>query len=136
MISLGSLAAFEEVQAMIKAKIGDFLQAEQTLRRLTLSPSVSIKAKANSLLANQKSLEGDLATANENVAKFQSGAWSFGDIITTGDIGTRLYQHVEQVRRLEQEASGVVVPVVDKVSDYVPYAIVGIAALLMFKILR
>lgn len=136
MISLGSLAAFEEVQAMIKAKIGDFLQAEQTLRRLTQSPSVSIKSKANGLLAAQKTLEGDLAVANENVAKFQSGAWSFGDIITTGDIGTRLYNHVEQVKRLEKEADGVVQPAAAQVVDYAPYIVVGIAALLMIKLLR
>lgn len=137
MISLGSLAAFEEVQAMIKSKVGDFLQAERTLQQLAQSPSISIRSKANGLLASQKMLEGDLAKANENVAKFQSGSWSFGDIITTGEIGTRLYQHVEQVKQLEKEASGVVSSAQVEFMDYAPYAIVGIAALLILpRLLR
>lgn len=134
MIALGSLAAFEELQAMIKGKIGDFLNAERKLQVLMNSASVSIKSKATGLMAAQKSLEADLSIAQGNVEKFQSGAWTFGDIISTGEIGSRLLQHVNQVDQLEKEASTVTVINNTPQVNYVPYVVVAVAALFLLKL--
>jgi len=134
MIALGSLAAFEELQAMIKGKIGDFLNAERKLQVLMNSASVSIKSKATGLMAAQKSLEADLSIAQGNVEKFQSGAWSFGDIITTGEIGNRLLQHISQVNQLEKEANNMTVIKDSSPTNYVPYVVVAVAALFLLKL--
>ena len=134
MIALGTLAAFEELQAMIKGKVGDFLNAERKLQILMNSASISIKAKATGLMAAHKALEADLSVAQENVSKFQSGAWTFGDIITTGEIGNRLLQHVNQVDQLEKEASNVTVINKTPSADYTPYVIVAVAALFLLKL--
>ena len=134
MIALGSLAAFEELQAMIKGKIGDFLNAERKLQVLMNSASVSIKSKATGLMAAQKSLEADLSIAQGNVEKFQSGAWSFGDIITTGEIGNRLLQHISQVNQLEKEANNRTVIKDSSPTNYAPYVVVAVAALFLLKL--
>lgn len=134
MIALGTLAAFDELQAMIKGKVGDFLNAERKLQILMNSASVSIKAKATGLMAAHKALEADLSVAQENVSKFQSGAWTFGDIITTGEIGNRLLQHVNQVDQLEKEASNVTVINKTPSADYTPYVVVAVAALFLLKL--
>lgn len=134
MIALGTLAAFEELQAMIKGKVGDFLNAERKLQILMNSVSISIKAKATGLMAAHKALEADLSVAQENVSKFQSGAWTFGDIITTGEIGNRLLQHVNQVDQLEKEASNVTVINKTPSADYTPYVVVAVAALFLLKL--
>jgi hypothetical protein len=134
MIALGTLAAFEELQAMIKGKVGDFLNAERKLQILMNSASISIKAKATGLMAAHKALEADLSVAQENVSKFQSGAWTFGDIITTGEIGNRLLQHVNQVDQLEKEASNVTVINKTPSADYTPYVVVAVAALFLLKL--
>ena len=134
MIALGTLAAFEELQAMIKGKVGDFLNAERKLQILMNSASISIKAKATGLMAAHKALEADLSVAQENVSKFQSGAWTFGDIITTGEIGNRLLQHVNQVDQLEKEASNVMVINKTPSADYTPYVVVAVAALFLLKL--
>mgnify|MGYP001491025289 CR=1 FL=1 len=134
MIALGSLAAFEELQAMIKGKIGDFLNAERKLQVLMNSASVSIKSKATGLMAAQKSLEADLSIAQGNVEKFQSGAWSFGDIITTGEIGNRLLQHISQVNQLEKEANNMTVIKDSSPTNYAPYVVVAVAALFLLKL--
>ena len=134
MIALGSLAAFEELQAMIKGKIGDFLNAERKLQVLMNSASVSIKSKATGLMAAQKSLEAYLSIAQGNVEKFQSGAWSFGDIITTGEIGNRLLQHISQVNQLEKEANNMTVIKDSSPTNYAPYVVVAVAALFLLKL--
>jgi hypothetical protein len=134
MIALGTLAAFDELQAMIKGKVGDFLNAERKLQILMNSASISIKAKATGLMAAHKALEADLSVAQENVSKFQSGAWTFGDIITTGEIGNRLLQHVNQVDQLEKEASNVTVINKTPSADYTPYVVVAVAALFLLKL--
>ena len=134
MIALGTLAAFDELQAMIKGQVGDFLNAERKLQILMNSASISIKAKATGLMAAHKALEADLSVAQENVSKFQSGAWTFGDIITTGEIGNRLLQHVNQVDQLEKEASNVTVINKTPSADYTPYVVVAVAALFLLKL--
>ena len=134
MIALGTLAAFDELQAMIKGKIGDFLNAERKLQILMNSASVSIKAKATGLMAAHRSLEADLSIAQENVNKFQSGAWTFGDILTTGEIGNRLLLHVSQVDALEKEANNVTVIKNGVDVDYVPYIVMGVAAFFLYKL--
>ncbi len=134
MIALGTLAAFDELQAMIKGKVGDFLNAERKLQILMNSASISIKAKATGLMAAHKALEADLSVAQENVSKFQSGAWTFGDIISTGEIGNRLLQHVNQVDQLEKEASNVTVINKTPSADYTPYVVVAVAALFLLKL--
>ena len=98
------------------------------------SASVSIKSKATGLMAAQKSLEADLSIAQGNVEKFQSGAWSFGDIITTGEIGNRLLQHISQVNQLEKEANNMTVIKDSSPTNYVPYVVVAVAALFLLKL--
>lgn len=134
MIALGSLAAFDELQAMIKGKVGDFLNAERKLQVLMNSASISIKAKATGLMTAHKALEADLSVAQENVSKFQSGAWTFGDIIATGEIGYSVMQHISQVDQLEREANNVVVIKDIAPTSYLPYVVVGVAALFLLKL--
>ena len=134
MIALGTLAAFDELQAMIKGKVGDFLNAERKLQVLMNSASISIKSKATGLMTAHKALEADLSVAQESVSKFQSGAWTFGDIISTGEIGSRLLQHVNQVDQLEKEASTVTVINNTPQVNYTPYVVVAVAALLFLKL--
>lgn len=138
MIALGTLAAYEELQAMIKGKIGDFLNAESKLMALQNTSSPSLKAKAAGLLAAHKMLESDLSVAQANVTKFQSGAWSFGDIITTGEIGGRLLTHVQQVDALEKEANQtIVVPrsgAVANAQSAMPFVLIGVGLLALYKL--
>ena len=110
MIGLGALNPMDDVQAVIKDKVGEFLQAEQKLRRLLSNSSASIRAEAAGLLAAQKLLEGDLSIAQTKAAQFQTGAWSISDVFTLGDIGTRLIGHLRNVTSLEQRALGVTSP--------------------------
>jgi len=110
MIGLGTLSSFEDVQALIKGKLGDFLIAEQKLRSLSTHPSISIRSEANGLLAVQKLLEGELGTAQTKIANFQAGAWSISDAIGLGDVGTRLLAHLKNVASLEARAGGVATP--------------------------
>lgn len=107
MIGLGALNPMDDVQALIKSKVGEFLQAEQILRRQLSNSSASIRAEAAGLLAAQKVLEGDLSIAQTKAAQFQTGAWSLADVFTLGDIGTRLIGHLRAVTSLEQRALGV-----------------------------
>ena len=134
MIALGTLAAFEELQAMIKGKVGDFLNAERKLQILMNSASISIKSKATGLMTAHKALEADISIAQENGSKFQSGAWTFGDIISTGEIGSRLLQHVNQVNQLEKEASTVTVANNTPQVNYTPYVVAAVAALFLLKL--
>jgi len=108
MIGLGTLSAFEDVQALIKGKVGEFLAAEQTIRKHMQNPSVTIRGKAAGLLGAHQALEIELGGAQAKIAQFQTGAWSFSDVITLGDVGTRLLQHLSSVASLEREAGGVV----------------------------
>lgn len=134
MIALGTLAAFEELQAMVKGKVGDFLNAERKLQTLMNSASVSIKAKATGLMAAHKALEADLSIAQGNITKFQSGAWTFGDIITTGEIGNRVLQHVNHVDQLEKEADNITVIKDNAPTNYAPYVFIAVAALFLLKL--
>lgn len=137
MIGLGSLSAFEDVQALIKGKVGEFLQAEQALRRLTAHPSVSVRAQANALLAEHTVLEGELGTAQSKIAQFQTGAWSLSDVISLGDVGTRLIQHLGKVTSLERSASGVTSPLSVMSGSMVPVlGAVAAAAVLWFAMRR
>lgn len=138
MIALGTLAAYDELQAMIKGKIGDFLNAESKLMSLQNNPSPSIRAKAAGLMAAHKTLEGDLSVAQGNVAKFQSGAWSFGDIITTGEIGGRLLNHVQAVDALEKEAAQTMtVPrssAMASTQSTLPFLLIGAGLIAFYKL--
>ena len=107
MIGLGTLSLMEDAQALIKNKVGEFLQAEQKLRRMLTNESASIRAEAAGLLAAQKVLEGDLSIAQTIATQFQQGAWSLDKVFTLGDIGTRMVKHLNDVTSLEQRALGV-----------------------------
>jgi len=108
MIALGTLSAFEDVQALLKGKVGEFLAAEQKLRTLAQSPSISIRSEAAGLLAVHMQLEKEMSEAQTKIANFQTGAWSISDAITLGDVGTRLLSHLRKVTSLEGRAGGVV----------------------------
>ena len=103
MIGLGTLSAFEDIQALLKSKLGEFLVAEQALRRLTQHPTVTIRSQANVLLAEHTALENEMKNAQAKIAQFQAGAWSFSDVIALGDVGTRLLSHLQKVAGLERQ---------------------------------
>jgi len=128
MEALGTLNAFEAEQAVIKTKVGEFLSAEAKLRRLAVHPSVSIQARANGLLVKQKQIETELGPAQANVAKFQSGAWTFGDMYQVSNAAWSLLAHLKDVEKLESEAfkTGVAIPATARA---LPYATVGIVGL-------
>lgn len=110
MIGLGSLNPMEDVQALIKGKVGEFLQAEGTILKYLTHVSASIRAQAAGLLAEHAALEGELGSAQAKIAQFQQGAWSLSDVIALGDVGTRLLQHLSKVTSLERSAGGVISP--------------------------
>lgn len=135
MIGLGTLSAFEDIQALLKSKLGEFLAAEQKLRSLVQNPSITIRSEANGLLAVQKSLEAELGTAQTKIANFQAGAWSFSDAIELGDIGTRLLSHLRNVASLEARAGGVVTAGL-LTSPTLPLLGIAAAAAVLFVLLR
>ena len=135
MIGLGTLSAFEDVQALLKSKLGEFLAAEQKLRSLSVNPSVTIRSEASGLLAAQKILEGELGTAQAKIANFQAGAWSFSDAIALGDIGTRLISHLQKVASLEARAGSVVTAGL-LTSPVLPILGIAAAAAVLFVVLR
>jgi len=108
MIALGTLSAFEDVQALLKGKVGEFLAAEQKLRSLAQNPTVTIRSQAAGLLAAHMMLEKEMADAQTKITNFQTGAWSISDAIKLGDVGTRLLMHLKKVASLEMQAGGVV----------------------------
>lgn len=137
MIGLGSLNPMEDVQALIKGKVGEFLQAEGTIRRYLTHPSASIRSDAAGLMAAQKTLEQELGSAQARIAQFQSGAWSLADVIALGDVGTRLLQHLAKVASLERSASGVVATPSFGVSMAIPtLGAVAVAAVAFVYFLR
>lgn len=107
MIGVGSLSPMEDAQALIKGKIGEFLSKERVIRQHMTSPSASIRSEAAALLGAQKTLEAELGTAQTKIAQFQQGAWSIADVMTLGDVGARLLQHLSSVTKLDQRARGV-----------------------------
>jgi len=135
MIALGSLSAFEDIQSLIKSKLGEFLAAEQKLRTLALNPSITIRSEANGLLAVQKMLEKELGTAQTKIENFQTGAWSISDAIALGDVGTRLLSHLKEVASLEARAGGVVAPGL-LTSPTIPILGIAAAAAVLFIFLR
>lgn len=108
MLALGTLSAFEDIQALLKGKVGEFLAAEQKLRTLAQNPSISIRSEASGLLAAHMLLEKEMTSAQAKIANFQTGAWSISDAISLGDVGTRLLSHLKNVASLEMRAGGVV----------------------------
>lgn len=133
MIGLGTLSAFEDVQALLKGKVGEFLQAEQKLRRLEQSPAISIRSQASGLLAVHMRLEKEMGDAQTKIAQFQTGAWSISDAISLGDVGTRLLTHLRNVASLEQQAGGVVQP---GLSTSMTWPVIGLAAVAAVLLLR
>jgi hypothetical protein len=133
MQALGTLSAFEDVQALLKSKVGEFLAAEQKLRTLQVNPTISIRSQAAGLLAEHTILEGELGEAQTKIAQFQQGAWSISDAIGLGDIGTRLLLHLNKVTNLERMAGGSIVPSTG-LDTYLPYlgAVAAAAVLLVF----
>jgi len=132
MRGLGTLSAFEEVQAVIKSKLGEFLAAEQKLRSLQVNPSISIRTEATGLLAEQMLLEKALGDAQTKISQFQQGAWSISDAMAIGDVGTRLIAHLQKVARLEQTARGVVQPAPSVLTVPIVGAVVAAAVLFVF----
>lgn len=137
MIGLGTLSPIEDIQALIKGKVGEFLQMETTLRQLMQHSSASIRAEAAGLMAEHKLLEGELGSAQAKIAQFQQGAWSFTDVIALGDVGTRLLQHLSKVTSLGQKAGGVYTPSTGLPAGAVPaLGVVAVAAVALWAILR
>ena len=137
MIGLGSLNPMEDVQALIKGKVGEFLQAEGTIRRYLTHVSASIRSDAAGLMAAHKTLEQELGSAQAKIAQFQSGAWSLSDVIALGDVGTRLLQHLSRVASLERSASGVMAPQFGISSVAIPaLGAVAVAAVTFIYFLR
>ncbi len=136
MIGLGTLSAFEEIESLLKSKLGDFLTAEQKLRSLQNNPSITIRAKASGLLAVQKSLETEMKDAQTKIANFQTGAWSISDAIALGDVGTRLLSHLKDVASLEKEAGGVVQAELLPGSTASYLGLTAVAAAALFLLLR
>lgn len=137
MIGLGSLSPMEDVQALIKGKVGEFLMAETAIRQQLQNISASIRAEAAGLMAEHKTLEVELGSAQSKIAQFQSGAWSLADVITLGDVGTRLLRHLSKVASLGQRASGVVASSTGLPFGAVPaLGVVAVAAVALWAILR
>ena len=107
MISLGTLSPFEDIQALIKGKVGQFLSAETSIRQMMQNASASIRSQAAALLGEHQALEGELGDAQTKITAFQSGSWSISDVISLGDVGTRLIQHLGKVTSLQNQAGGV-----------------------------
>lgn len=132
MDAIGGLGAFEEVQALLKSKVGEFLAAEQKLRTLQVNPSISIRTEATGLLAEQMLLEKALGDAQTKISQFQQGAWSISDAMAIGDVGTRLIAHLNKVAKLEQAAGGVVQPTSSVPTVPIIGAVAAAAVLFLF----
>lgn len=137
MIGLGTLSPMEDAQALIKSKLGEFLQTEQVLRRQLSSNSASIRADAAGLLAAHVVLEGELGGAQAKIAQFQQGAWSLDSVFTLGDLGIRIVNHINDVASLEQRALGVTSPssfgsLSSTTMMYGAVAVAGVALLFMY----
>lgn len=132
MDAIGGLGAFEEVQALLKSKVGEFLAAEQKLRTLQVNPSISIRTEATGLLAEQMLLEKALGDAQTKISQFQQGAWSISDAMAIGDVGTRLIAHLNKVAKLEQAAGGVVQPASSVPTVPIIGAVAAAAVLFLF----
>lgn len=133
MIGLGTLSAFEDVQAILKGKVGEFLQAEQKLRSLAQHPTITIRSKASGLLAVHALLEKEMGEAQTKIAQFQTGAWSISDAIALGDVGTRLLSHLRDVASLERQAGGVTQP---GLSTDMTWPVIGLAVVAAVLLLR
>jgi len=136
MIGLGTLSAFEDVEALIKGKLGEFLAADQKLRTMAVNPSVTIRSEANGLLVTQKRLEQELGTAQAKIENFKTGAWSISDAIALGDVGTRLLSHLKNVASLEARVGGVVTPGLLPSQTFPVLGIAAAAAAVLFIYLR
>lgn len=136
MIALGTLSAFEDIQALLKGKVGEFLAAEQKLRSMAQSPAISIRSQAAGLLAAHMLLEKEMTNAQTKIENFQSGAWSISDAISLGDVGTRLLLHLKKVTELEQQAGNVVTQAATVPSFVLPYAGALAAVAVLFLLIK
>lgn len=136
MIGLGELSPFGDVQAVIKGKIGEFLAAETPIRQMQQNSSASIRADAAGLLAAHKVLEADLGDAQTKITNFQNGSWSISDVISLGDVGTRLIQHINNVKRLQDQAQGVATPLFGMPTGVMPALVIAAAVGVGFLFMR
>ena len=136
MIGLGTLSPMEDVQALIKGKVGEFLMAETTIRQYLQHVSASIRAEAAGLMAEHQTLEVELGSAQTKIAQFQQGAWSLADVITLGDVGTRLLRHLSKVASLGQKAGGVYTPSMGIPGMVPALGVLAVGAVALFFVLR
>lgn len=137
MEACGTLNGFEDVEALIKSKVGEFLAAQAKIRTLLRNPSPSIMQKAKALEVDQKFLEGELGKAQASLANFQSGAWTFGEMIGVSDTAARIVKHLGNVSALEKEASGSAVMVASSSwTGLGSLLAAGVAAMLVWQVSR
>jgi len=102
----GTLGQLPEVEAFIQTRVARFLSLKQQLVILKKSPSISIKARAEGLLAIQMQLEVELNVVLQKIKTFKEGGWQ--STLDIADFGQRMERQIKRVRQLRQDAGQVV----------------------------
>lgn len=138
MDALGALGAFEEIQAQLKAYVGEFLSAESKLMALTNNPSLEISTRAQQLLAEHRVLEAKAMGAQDKITMFQNGSWTMSDVIEMSGLALSLQQHLSATSQLQLKASGVMTinTMTGDWMEYLPMIGLGVVGILGVLILK
>ena len=102
MDGMGTLGQITEVEALIQSKVAEFLSLKLKLVELRRSPSITIKARAEGLLAIQQRLEAELSVVLKKIELFKTGVWQ--SAFEIADFGHRMLRQIKKVNELRRDA--------------------------------
>ena len=108
MESLGQLSLPDQIEAQVKAKVGQFLVAESTLQTLMGSNSPTIAQQAQSLYAEHKVLDKELTENLKIVSGMKSSGFTLSNVsgvMAIGEFAVTMQKHIDAVNQLQQTGS-------------------------------
>lgn len=109
MDGMGALGQLTELEAAIQSKVAEFLAAKQKLVQLRYHSSITIKSRAEGLMAIQTRLEAELPVVLKKIETFKEGGWQ--SVLEIGDFAHRMLTHIKSVNQLRRDAGQTVVDI-------------------------
>ena len=101
-----SVGQIEEIESMIQAKVGEFLQGKQKLLEMQTGNILTIQSEAKDLYASQLELENQLSSITDLIKKIKEDSYSMSDIIVAGQFYYNMSGHVDNVNNLYLQYRG------------------------------
>ena len=101
-----SIGQIEEIESMIQAKVGEFLQGKQKLLEMQKGNILTVQSDAKDLYASQLELENQLSSITDLIKKVKEDSYSMSDIIVAGQFYYNMSYHVDDVNNLYNQYKG------------------------------